>query len=369
MEKRRVIVSGGAGFIGSNLVRCLLASDFEKVMVLNKTTYCGHPTNLADVADHGGLEFVSGDIGDRQMVSALIERFRPSVFINCAGETHVDRSILWPDEFVNTNIIGFHNLLAALRASYSSSGSPLQRDFCFVHVSTDEVYGPLGESAPRTVEGAPYRPSSPYAASKGAADLLLRAYQRTYGLPGVIVHLSNVYGPRQHPEKLIPATIMNCLMERPIPIYGDGHARRDWTHINDICDALMRLLTGSPAEDTYHISSGVDADTLRIVELVCDILDRRAPRSHGSYRDLMRHVKDRPGHDRRYGLDCGRIKREMGWAPAISLEAGMEKTVEWYLENRAWLAHRGSDDGAYPGWLSGSELAEAARDSRNGRNL
>ena len=330
---QRFFVTGGAGFIGSNLVHHLLERDsLAQVLVYDKLTYAGNLDNLAAVADHPRYRFVLGDICDRKLVRSTLEDFRPTVVYNLAAESHVDRSIDEPGEFVRTNVIGTFEMLEGARALASK---PPGAGFRFIHVSTDEVYGSLGAQGAFTEESR-YAPSSPYAASKAAADHLVRAYARTYGLPVITTNCSNNFGPYQFPEKLIPLLVLNALEGKPLPVYGDGQNVRDWLYVGDHCEALHLVAHKGEPERSYNIGGRSERTTLEITHAVCDLLDELAPRASGSHRDHVRLVPDRPGHDRRYAIDPGRIERELGWRPATRFLDGLRRTIEWYLAHRSW---------------------------------
>ncbi len=320
-----LLVTGGAGFIGANFVLSTIAARGEPVVNLDKLTYAGNPANLA--ALHGRKEhlFVQGDICDRPLVRRLLLEHKPRALVHFAAETHVDRSIAGPAEFVQTNVVGTWSLLEEAR-QYWEKGTP---PFRFLHVSTDEVYGSLGPSDPPFTEATPYAPNSPYAASKASADHLVRAYHRTYGLPTLVTHCSNSYGPLQFPEKLIPLMIRNALAGKPLPVYGDGANVRDWLHVADHCDALRLVLEKGRAGEAYNIGGGAERRNIDVVRALCAILDELRPRS-GGHEALIRFVDDRPGHDRRYAIDGTKARRELGWQAKESFDAGLRKTVQWY---------------------------------------
>jgi dTDP-glucose 4,6-dehydratase len=332
-------VTGGAGFIGSNLVHFLLEHDREaRVIVYDRLTYAGNLDNLSGIADDGRYRFIHGDICDRDHVRKALEETQPDVVYNLAAETHVDRSIDGPSEFVRTNVVGAFEMLDAARALLAKSGAAFATRFRFIHVSTDEVFGSLGADGFFTEETR-YAPNSPYAASKAGADHLARAYFHTYGLGVVTTNCSNNYGPYQFPEKLIPLTILNALEGKPLPIYGDGKNVRDWLYVVDHCEALLLAAREGKPGETYNVGGKNERTTLEIAHAVCDVLDRLMPRKgekQGSYRELVTFVTDRPGHDRRYAIDPARISRELGWQPNTGFADGIEKTVSWYLEHRTW---------------------------------
>ena len=322
-----LLVTGGAGFIGSNFVVSTLAQRDEPIVTLDKLTYAGSMANLEAVRSDGRHTFVRGDICDRELVRSLLERHKPRAIVHFAAESHVDRSIAGPAEFVQTNVTGTWSLLEEARACCADPS------FRFLHISTDEVYGSLGPHDPAFTEETPYAPNSPYAASKAAADHLVRAYFHTYGLPVLTTNCSNNYGPRQFPEKLIPLMIRNALAGKPLPVYGDGRNVRDWLYVDDHCDALRRVLAKGKPGETYNIGGESERVNNDVVQLLCELLDKLAPRKGRSYAELITYVKDRPGHDRRYAMDIGKIRRELGWRPKESFDSGLEKTVRWYLAN------------------------------------
>jgi dTDP-glucose 4,6-dehydratase len=330
------LVTGGAGFIGSNLVHLLLESEPESnVVVYDRLTYAGNLDNLAGVAEDPRYRFIQGDICDRNQVRDVLAETRPTVVYNLAAESHVDRSIDAPGEFVRTNVSGTFEMLDAARALLAKETGDYRKRFRFVHVSTDEVFGSLGASDFFT-EKSRYEPNSPYAASKAGADHLVRAYFHTYGLPVVTTNCSNNYGPYQFPEKLIPLMIMNALENKPLPVYGDGQNIRDWLYVTDHCEALRIAAAKGALGETYNIGGRSERTTIQIAHAVCDVLDRLVPRANGSYRDLITFVTDRPGHDRRYAIDPSKAVRELGWQPATPFEKGLEKTVGWYTGHREW---------------------------------
>lgn len=344
-----LLVTGGAGFIGSNFVRHVLAAGDWTIVDLDLLTYAGNPASLAGL-DPQRHRFVHGDINDGPLVRRLLGEHRPDAIVHFAAESHVDRSIDDPAGFMRTNVLGTQVLLDAA-LEYWRDGEP---EFRFVHVSTDEVYGDLGPDDPAFTESHPYRPSSPYAASKAAADHLVRAWNRTWKLPVVITNCSNNYGPRQFPEKLIPLILINALEGEQLPVYGDGRQRRDWLFVEDHCRALMRVLGAGVAGRTYNIGGKAEMSNLEVVHAVCDLLDDRVPASRPR-RELIRFVADRPGHDRRYAIDSGRIERELGWTPRTDFAAGLAATVDWYLDNRPWW--RAIRDGSYRSQRLGTRLA------------
>lgn len=332
--KPTILVTGGAGFIGGNFV--LLTVGAYKVVNLDALTYAGNPETLARVEGHPDYLFVHGRIGDRELVGRLLAENRPRALVNFAAETHVDRSIDGPRAFIQTNVVETLELLEAVLGYWGSLEGEERESFRLIHVSTDEVYGALGPEG-RFTEESPYRPNSPYAASKAASDHLVRAYNRTYGLPAIITNCSNNYGPYQYPEKLVPLTITRALQGLPIPVYGDGQQVRDWLYVEDHCRAVRRVLERGAPGEVYNIGGGSERTNLQTVRTICGLLDRLVPGSpHAPHGSLIAFVEDRPGHDRRYAIDAGKIERELGWRPEETFESGMEKTVRWYLENRGW---------------------------------
>ncbi len=348
-----LIVTGGAGFIGSNFVRLALGETQARVVVLDKLTYAGNLESLADLRDSPRFHFECADIVDRKGVESIFADYRPSGILNFAAESHVDRSIDSPESFIQTNVMGTFTLLDVARHFYAELSPVEQAAFRFLHVSTDEVYGSLGETGAFSEE-TPYAPNSPYSASKAGADHLVRAYAETFDLPCLITNCSNNYGPYHFPEKLIPLIILNALDGKPLPIYGDGGNIRDWLYVEDHCRGILTVLRkGSPGEK-YNIGGNSERTNLEIVDLICDELEARAPAAENpklarqgvsSYRDLKTFVTDRPGHDRRYAIDASRIKDELGWEPRHDLESGLASTVAWFLENRDWC--RAVQDGSY----------------------
>jgi len=344
-----ILVTGGAGFIGSNFILDWLARCDEPVLNLDKLTYAGNLGNLQALAADPRHVFVKGDIGDTALVAALLARHQPRAILHFAAESHVDRSIHGPGDFITTNVNGTLALLEAARAYWQGLPGAQQRAFRFLHVSTDEVYGTLGAQDAAFTESTAYAPNSPYAASKAASDHLVRAWRHTYGLPTLTTNCSNNYGPYQFPEKLIPLIIANARQGKPLPIYGDGLQVRDWLYVADHCAALRRVLEAGRSGETYNIGGGNEMANLDLVRLLCGILDRRAPRPAGSYLDQLAHVADRPGHDRRYAIDARKIERELGWKPAETFATGIARTVDWYLAHETWVAEVQS--GAYRSWM------------------
>ena len=343
-----LLVTGGAGFIGSCFVRAELARG-TRVVTLDALTYAGNLDNLAEVAAHPAHRFVKGDIRDAALVSELLTAHAPDAVIHCAAESHVDRSILDAAPFVDTNVSGTQRLLAASLRHWSQLPSERAASFRFVHVSTDEVFGSLGPDDAPFSAASPYRPNSPYAASKAAADHFVRAYHHTYGLPTLTTHCSNNYGPYQFPEKLIPLMILNALERRPLPLYGDGKNVRDWLYVEDHCAALALILRAGRPGAVYTIGGRAELENREVVLRVCDLVDRLVPDGGPSRRELVSFVADRPGHDRRYAIDDAALRQELGWAPAESFDSGLEKTIAWYLTHAGWVA--GVKSGAYRQWL------------------
>jgi dTDP-glucose 4,6-dehydratase len=332
-----LLVTGGCGFIGSNFVRHLLGAGTGKVVNLDKLTYAGNPANLADVEGNPRYAFVHGDIGDEALVGRLLGEHAVGAVVNFAAESHVDRSIDSPEPFVQTNVVGTLRLLNATKRYWLALAPAAKAAFRFLHISTDEVYGSLGPRDPAFTEATPFAPNSPYAASKAASDHLVRSYQHTFGLPTLTTNCSNNYGPYHFPEKLFPLVILNALEGRKLPIYGDGQQVRDWLYVGDHCAAIARVLAAGRPGETYNVGGLNERANLDVVRLLCSLLDARAPRADGRpYAEQIEFVADRPGHDRRYAIDCGKITRELGWTPAESFESGLAKTVDWYLAHRDW---------------------------------
>ncbi|HEX4326344.1 MAG TPA: dTDP-glucose 4,6-dehydratase [Burkholderiales bacterium] len=344
-----ILVTGGAGFIGSNFVLDWLAQCDEPVLNLDLLTYAGNPENLASLQDDGRHHFVRGDIGDTELVARLLRQHHPRAVLHFAAESHVDRSIVGPAAFVETNVVGTFRLLEAVRAYWSDLPESQAEAFRFLHVSTDEVYGTLGAADPAFSETTAYAPNSPYAASKAASDHFVRAYHHTYGLPTLTSNCSNNYGPFQFPEKLIPLMIANALDGTDLPVYGDGQQVRDWLYVGDHCAALRCLLDEGRPGATYNIGGCNEKANLDVVHALCDALDAAIPKAGGSYRQQIRFVTDRPGHDRRYAIDAGLIERELGWKPAQSFESGLKQTIDWYLGHLSWVANVRSGD--YRKWM------------------
>jgi dTDP-glucose 4,6-dehydratase len=345
-----ILVTGSAGFIGSNFVLDWFAQSNEGVVNVDKLTYAGNLKNLASLSNNSQHIFVKGDIGDFELVSRLLKEHKPRAVVNFAAESHVDRSIHGPEDFIQTNIVGTFHLLEAVRAYWSSLGDEDKAAFRFLHVSTDEVYGSLGKEDPAFSETNRYEPNSPYSASKAASDHLVRAYHHTYGIPVLTTNCSNNYGPYHFPEKLIPLCIHNALAGKPLPIYGDGQQIRDWLYVKDHCSAIRRVLEAGRVGEVYNVGGWNEKANLEVVHTLCNILDELSPRADGqSYKTQITFVSDRPGHDRRYAIDASKLERELGWKPAETFETGIRKTVQWYLDNQAWVNNVTS--GAYREWL------------------
>ncbi|MBS0150348.1 MAG: dTDP-glucose 4,6-dehydratase [Nitrospira sp.] len=364
-----ILVTGGAGFIGANFVLDWLTQHDEPVINLDKLTYAGNLESLVSLGNDERHIFVRGDIGDAALVGKLLTEHGPRAVINFAAESHVDRSIHGPGEFIQTNIVGTFHLLESVRAYWGALAGEAKERFRFLHVSTDEVYGSLTKNAPAFRETSRYEPNSPYSASKAASDHLIRAYHHTYGLPVLTTNCSNNYGPYQFPEKLIPLCILNALAGKPLPIYGDGLQVRDWLYVQDHCRAIGLVLQSGLVGDTYNIGGWSERANLDVVQTLCDILDELKPvrgerqvasgeQALGSYRSLITFIKDRPGHDRRYAMDAGKVERELGWKPLETFESGLRKTVTWYLQNQRWVTSVTS--GAYRAWI-GQQYGAGAR--------
>ena len=345
-----ILVSGGAGFIGGNFVLDWLERDGETVVNLDKLTYAGNLDTLKGLKGDDRHVFVHGDIGDRELVSDLLAMHRPRAVINFAAESHVDRSIHGPGDFIQTNIVGTFNLLEAVRGHWDGLPDGEKQGFRFLHVSTDEVYGTLAKDDAPFNELNRYEPNSPYSASKAASDHLVRAWHHTYGLPVLTTNCSNNYGPYHFPEKLIPLVILNALSGKSLPIYGDGQQIRDWLYVRDHCSAIRRVLEAGKLGETYNVGGWNEKPNLDVVQTICAILDELRPKADGSrYSDQITFVKDRPGHDRRYAIDARKLERELGWKPAETFETGIRKTIAWYLENQDWV--RNVTSGAYREWV------------------
>lgn len=346
-----ILVTGGAGFIGSNFVLDWLACGDEPVVNVDKLTYAGNLANLASLEGDSRHIFIQADIGDAELIGQLLRQHKVRAVVNFAAESHVDRSISGPAAFVATNVNGTFNLLEAVRAYWGELDSAAQAAFRFLHVSTDEVYGTLDREAPAFTETHPYQPNSPYSASKAASDHLVRAYHHTYGLPVLTTNCSNNYGPYHFPEKLIPLCIQNALAGEPLPIYGDGQQVRDWLYVSDHCAAIRRVLEAGSCGEVYNVGGWNEKANIEVVQTLCSLLDELAPRDDSrSYAEQIRYVQDRPGHDRRYAIDAGKLERELGWRPAETFDSGIRKTVQWYLANPQWVADVTS--GAYRDWVA-----------------
>ena len=346
-----VLITGGAGFIGANFVLDWVAHTDETIVNLDKLTYAGNLESLASLKNNPRHVFVQGDIGDVALLPKLLAEHQPRAVLNFAAESHVDRSIHGPGEFIETNIVGTFRLLESVRGYWHGLHAEAQSQFRFLHVSTDEVYGSLAPQDPAFTEHHPFEPNSPYSASKAASDHLVRAWHHTYGLPVVTTNCSNNYGPLHFPEKLIPLMIVNALAGKPLPVYGDGMQVRDWLYVKDHCSAIRRVLEGGRLGETYNVGGWNEKPNIEIVKTVCALLDELRPRADGaSYTTQISYVKDRPGHDRRYAIDARKLEKELGWKPAETFETGIRKTVAWYLDNTEWVAHVQS--GAYRDWVS-----------------
>lgn len=359
-----ILVTGGSGFIGSNFILDWLAQSGEQVINLDLLTYAGNQANLAALRNDSRYIFVQGDIGDLELISTLLTQYQPRAVINFAAESHVDRSIHGPEDFIQTNIVGTFRLLEAARTYWQALDGNAKDGFRFLHVSTDEVYGSLEPDAAAFAEDNPYQPNSPYSASKASSDHLVRAYHHTYGLPVLTTNCSNNYGPYQFPEKLIPLIIYNALAGKSLPIYGDGQQVRDWLYVSDHCSAIRRVLDAGQPGEIYNIGGLNEKTNLDIVHTLCELLEELAPENPHSYaasrsshagvnpdgfKSLITYVDDRPGHDRRYAIDARKIERELGWKPADTFDTGIRKTVRWYLDNQQWVANITS--GEYRIWI------------------
>ena len=345
-----ILVTGGAGFIGANFVLDWLAQSDEAVVNLDKLTYAGNPETLASLKGNPKHVFVQGDIGDSALLDRLLAEHKPRAIVNFAAESHVDRSIHGPEDFVQTNVLGTFRLLESVRGHWAVLPADQKAAFRFLHVSTDEVYGSLSATDPAFTEDHKYEPNSPYSASKAASDHLVRAWHHTYGLPVLTTNCSNNYGPFHFPEKLIPLMIVNALEGKPLPVYGDGMQVRDWLYVKDHCSAIRRVLEAGRLGETYNVGGWNEKPNIEIVNTVCALLDELRPKAGGkSYREQITYVTDRPGHDRRYAIDARKIEKELGWKPADTFDTGIRKTVEWYLANGEWV--RNVQSGAYREWV------------------
>ena len=345
-----ILVTGGAGFIGSNFVTSWINTVGSPVVNLDKLTYAGNPENLSELRDNPRHIFVQGDINNRTLIDQLLAKHQPRAIVHFAAESHVDRSIHGPEDFVITNVNGTFHLLEAARTYWSKLPEPQKTAFRFLHVSTDEVYGSLSATDPAFTETTPYAPNSPYSASKAASDHLVRAYFHTYHMPVLTTNCSNNYGPFQFPEKLIPLIILNALAGKPLPVYGDGLNVRDWLFVLDHCDAIREVLKAGRPGETYNIGGNSEMKNIDVVKTICSILDELRPTSpHRPHASLIQYVKDRPGHDRRYAMDITKINRELAWSPKCSFADGIRATVQWYLDHSAWIAHVAS--GEYRNWV------------------
>ena len=344
------LVTGGAGFIGSNFILRQLKLPEVQIINLDLLTYAGNLMNLEAVRSEPRHVFVHGDIGDRKLVRDILDQYKPQAVINFAAESHVDRSIDGPEDFIRTNVLGTFHLLEEVRRYWNMLNAKAKENFRLLHVSTDEVYGSLDLESPAFTEQTPYAPNSPYSASKAASDHLVRAYHHTYGVPTLITNCSNNYGPRQFPEKLIPLVILNAIGGKSLPIYGDGRNIRDWLFVEDHCDALDIVLRKGRIGQTYNIGGKCEKTNLELVRTLCALLDDMRPHSpFAPHESLIKFVKDRPGHDKRYAIDCSKIEAELGWKPKESLESGLKKTIQWYLDNPEWISSVQS--GEYREWI------------------
>ncbi|MFI5069835.1 MAG: dTDP-glucose 4,6-dehydratase [Terriglobales bacterium] len=351
MQTKPILVTGGAGFIGSNFILHWLATEQSSVVNLDKLTYAGNPANLEKVKNDARYKFTQGDICDRKLVFDLLQQYQPRAIVHFAAESHVDRSIHGPDDFVRTNVNGTFSLLEEARAYWANLSGEETSTFRFLHVSTDEVYGSLGPDDPGFNETTAYAPNSPYSASKAGSDHLVRAYHHTYGLPTLTTNCSNNYGPYQFPEKLIPLTILHALQDKPIPVYGDGKNVRDWLYVEDHCEAIRTVLGKGRVGETYNIGGNNEKQNLEIVRTICKILDDLRPNDPTvPHEELLTYVQDRPGHDRRYAIDARKLESELGWRPKETFETGIRKTIEWYLANEAWT--RDVTSGSYRQWMA-----------------
>jgi dTDP-glucose 4,6-dehydratase len=346
-SQQSILVTGGAGFIGSNFILHWLAQEGSRVVNLDKLTYAGNPANLAELSEDKRYVFVRGDINDADLVSDLLQVHKPAAIIHFAAESHVDRSIHNAQEFIRTNIEGTFQLLQAARQYWTGLAETEKQNFRFLHVSTDEVYGSLGPADPAFTEKTPFAPNSPYSASKASADHLVRAFHHTYGLPTLTTNCSNNYGPYQFPEKLIPLMIHNAIVGKPLPVYGDGLNVRDWLFVTDHCEAIRQVLRKGRVGECYNIGGNSEKSNIEVIREICNVLCELKPGT--IYESLITYVKDRPGHDRRYAMDCTKIRSELGWTPIESFSSGLRKTVQWYLAHEEWISSVTS--GAYRDWI------------------
>lgn len=347
---KTIIVTGGAGFIGSNFVLTWVKQGLGKVVNLDKLTYAGNRENLAEIEGNPDHVFVQGDIGNAALITQLLDEHKPCAVVNFAAESHVDRSITGPEDFIETNVVGTFHLLESVRAYWGGLDETDKQAFRLLHVSTDEVYGSLEKDDPAFTETNKYEPNSPYSASKAASDHLVRAYHHTYGMPVVTTNCSNNYGPRHFPEKLIPLVIHNALADKPLPIYGTGMQIRDWLYVEDHCSAIRRVLEAGKVGEVYNVGGWNEKPNIEIVNTLCKMLDEKSPRADGkSYAEQITHVEDRLGHDKRYAIDATKLFNELGWKPAETFETGIEKTVNWYLDNQDWVKNVTS--GEYRNWV------------------
>lgn len=347
---KTILVTGGAGFIGSNFVLAWVKQGFGTVINLDKLTYAGNLDNLTALGHDAHHIFVHGDIGDRHLLDKLLAQYKPCAVVNFAAESHVDRSIHGPEDFIETNVVGTFHLLEAVRGYWSVLDTEHKKNFRFLHVSTDEVYGSLGKDDPAFTETTPYAPNSPYSASKAASDHLVRAYHHTYGLPTLTTNCSNNYGPHHFPEKLIPLVIHNALIGKPLPIYGNGQQIRDWLYVEDHCAAIRRVLEAGRVGEVYNVGGWNEKPNIEVVRTLCRMLDKKKPRADGhSYAEQITFVEDRLGHDQRYAIDASKISNELGWKPVETFETGIEKTVDWFLQNQDWVNNVTSGD--YRNWV------------------
>lgn len=354
LANKNILVTGGSGFIGSNFILQMIISNSSwlnhKIINLDKLTYAGNTLNLRSVENNSQYEFIQGDIADRALVSKILAIYQPFIIINFAAETHVDRSIKDASPFIDTNIVGTHNLLMEALSYFNSLNLDSKNKFRFLHISTDEVYGTLSEFDSPFEETTAFKPNSPYAASKAASDHLVRAYFETYSLPTLITNCSNNYGPYQFPEKLIPLCLFNALYGKPLPIYGDGSQIRDWLYVEDHCNAISVILDKGRVGETYNVGGRNEKTNLQVVNTLCGILDELKPKSNGkSYKEQITFIKDRPGHDRRYAINAAKLERELGWVPQKTFETGLRTTVEWFLENQDWVSSVVNGD--YQQWV------------------